>query len=560
MSGEQHLGWEALERIRTDEASGEEYAHLASCAACRDALADLERLASRFKESLNAAGDAIPAVREDAILGAARERAAAIAGHKLVRLPWWKQKSTMALAASLVVAGSATYLTHLTRDEASPRSEAKQAARDELDSGRAAAPAQKPSSAPSSAPAAREPEYSIFRSPTAEPPARTNEAVGQKKEDVGRLDGELGQPPPQPVDTLGKTVSAPHSDVKERPEPAGSRALGFERSEEKGDATKSKDANLAARDLAAAPPPPASTMTAAPAAPAARAPVDEPAKPAPQTSPAAPSAALLADRRAGSLEEQAVAPAAPVGGVAGGAAAGAIGAELRAEPRPAEADDKLAAALGEREQVQRAKLAWLPPRPGLWALSQGETRDVTEPRPLPLVSTEIEVRVGDTVARRMLQRFTNPSGQPIIATYSIGLAPGERGADLSLTIGSTEVARQLSEDMTHVRMWENLPIAGGTIDLTTLSPPRPLEGAASGSVRVRIPVPPPPPQSTDDPPKLAIRLEPAQGFRIGQPAAAGLAIKGHPLGSGAWDLTLPPTLGVKEDILELDVPIVRTAR
>ncbi len=514
MSGEQHLGWEALERVRTDEASAAEFAHLAKCAACREALADLERLASRFKESLSAEADAIPEAREDAILSAARERAAAIAGDKLVRLRWWKQRSTLALAASLMVAGSAAYLTYLKRDEPSPRPVATPASRSEVDR---------------KAHNQVTPDHAIDRSFT---PSRTNEDAGEKKE-VARRDDRPMAEQRELQKSLPSAPPQPYAKPAEPPAEAAKPKVGVDRLDGKGDAAASKDADLAA------------------AAPATRAPVPEPAKRAP-----APPPAAIADSRVRALAEQAPAPA---GSALGGAAAGVAGPAMASAPSPpAAAEDKLVGALSARDEDGERQLAWLPPRTGLWAVGQGEQRDEVEPRPLPLVSTEIEVRVGDTVARRVRQRFTNPSGQPIVATYSVGLAPGELGGDLSLTIGATRVPPQLAEGMAHVRVWQGLPIAGATIDLTTLSPPRPLEGVATGSVRVRIPVPPPPPQATDAPPKLAIRLEPAQGFRIGQPAAAGLAIQGHPLGSGAWDLTLPPTLGVKEDILELDVPIVKS--
>lgn len=536
MSGDQHLGWEALERIRTDEASAEEFAHLASCVACRESLADLERLASRFKESLVAGDDTIPAAREDAILAAARERAAAIAGKKLVRLPWWKQRSTMALAASLMVAGSAAYLTYLKKDEPSPRPVAKQEAR-EVRNEADVAPRAGSAPAPAAAQPGGTPDYGLSRdSAPAKPPARAGAEIEQKKEreDAGRLDDEERKQLPREIDALGKSALADRPAEKPMPEPAASRSLGSERSGAKGDATKSKDADRELRDLAAAPPPPSSTVTAAPGT---RAPVPEPPKPP-------------------------VMPAAPPAGAVGGVAAGASGPSKLAEVQAAQAEgegaDKLVGALDAREEQAERRKFWMPPRTGLWSTGTAEQRDVTTPEPLKLISTEIEVRVGDTVARRVRQRFSNPSGQPIVATYSTGIAPGERADDLSLTIGANTVPPQPSQDMTHVRVWQDLPIAGTTIDVTTLSPPRPLEGAPNGSVRVRLPVPPPPPQVTDDPPKLAIRLEPAQGYRIGQPSAAGLAITGHPLGSGAWDLTLPPTLGVKEDLLELDVPIVKS--
>lgn len=520
MSGAQHLGWEALERVRTDEASATEYAHLAKCAACREALADLERLASRFKESLGAEADAIPAAREDAILGAARERAAAIAGKKLVRIPWWKQRSTMALAASLMVAGSAVYLTYLKGDEPSPRPVATPATRNEVEQ---------------RAEDQTTPHVANFRSPTS---ARTHQEAAQKKE-AARLDDRPSGEPQELQKSLPSPATQPSAMPAESPAAAAKPKVGVDLLERKGDEAASKDANLAPRDFASA-------------APAKRAPVPEPAKSAPAAPPS-----TTADSRVRALAEQAPAPA---GSALGGAAAGVAGPvpQAPAPPPPAAAEDKLVGALSAEDAEAERRIGWLPPRTGLWVRGQGEERDLLQPQPLPLVSTEIEVRVGDTIARRVRQRFANPSGQPIVATYSIGLAPGESGNQLSLTIGNTDVPPHVAEEMTHVRVWQDLPIAGATIDLTTLSPPRPLEGVATGTVRLRIPVPPPPPQATDAPPKLAIRLEPAQGFRIGQPAAAGLAIKGHPLGSGAWDLTLPPTLGVKEDLLELDVPIVKS--
>lgn len=520
MSGEQHLGWEALERVRTDEASADEFAHLAKCAACREALADLERLASRFKESLGAEADAIPASREDAILSAARERAAAIAGKKLVRLPWWRQRSTMAIAASLMVAGSAAYLTYFKGDEPSPRPVATPATRNEVEQ-RAQSGAQA--------------DHVSLRS---EERARTDEDAGPKKE-AALLDDRPVAAPQELQKSVPSAALLPSAKPVEVPQAAAKPKVGVDFFEGKRDEAASKDAKLAARDSGAA-------------APAMRAPVPEPAKSAPAAPPAA-----IADSRVRALADEAPAPA---GSALGGAAAGVAGParQAPAPPPPAAAEDKLVGALSAREEGAERRIAWLPPRTGLWVRGQGDERDLLEPQPLQLVSTEIEVRVGDTVARRVRQRFTNPSGQPIVATYSTGLAPGESSAQVSLKIGNSDVPPQPADEMTHLRVWQDLPIAGATIDLTTLSPPRPLEGVATGTVRVRIPVPPPPPQASDTPPKLAIRLEPAQGFRIGQPAAAGLAIKGHPLGSGAWDLTLPPTLGVKEDILELDVPIVKS--
>jgi hypothetical protein len=229
-----------------------------------------------------------------------------------------------------------------------------------------------------------------------------------------------------------------------------------------------------------------------------------------------------------------------------------LAAAVPTEPEGAPVDAEAGAA-GLETPAERE---WAPSASGLWT-RDGEPSDRSlAPPAVALASTEIEVRLGATVARRMRQRFLNGSGHPIVVTYAVRLAPGERAVDLALTVGSTRVPTVPSA-LDAVAVWDDLPIAGAEIQLQVVAPPRPLDPVADGSVRVIVPVPPASLEK-DSPPTLSVRFEPAEGYRLGRPVATGLTLESHPLGSGAWDVRLPATLGVRDDLLEVDVPLVKS--
>ncbi len=556
-----HLDWEALDRVRCGEGSSEERAHLAACAACRAELDAIERVAGSLKQRIADAGTGVPNERDDAILAAARGRAAAIRSRKLVRLPWWRQPRALALAASLMVAGGAGYLTFLQRDAPWERSKVAESGRPAAEPPAStsdapaapAVPAPATASAPAPATAVADSRSLGDRMGAKAPgsaleavraPARNEHAFADRQDGDSKLTGE----PAKKEAALAKTgvekgreldarlrdteamPPAPRTEERERLDTLGGPSAGKDiagaRSadalERKQDRISMPTLDEQALDQGAV------RQPAAAAANAPRRTTDDTLAPAspPQHEVDKRSNELRAEPPASSQRPEARESArVGLGASAEGSASGGLAASA-AVPQPA---------------LPREESA-----PGV--ARDAAPKDAAPSTPL-LEQVEVAYRVGANVSRTIRETYTVLSPTDGRGAIELTLAPGERARRLDLV---EPVRRSWPASADGAARWTGLDLPAGRIVLETTVEPRPLIHDAAGEVAIRMPLA----SATT----VTVSLTPDGGYVLERVVASLPGTSIDASDEGGWHLRVPRVSAAKSlESLTLRV-LVRSVR
>ncbi len=540
-----HLDWDALDRVRAGEGTADERKHLSACAACRAELDEIARLAAAVKRDVARASDSIPAAREDAILAAARSRAAAIRSGKLVRLAWWKRPGPLALAASMMVAAGAGYLTYLQRNPSWSEHTPVRTSNDAIALPAASSPASV--SAPAAAPApaadtARPPEQrkqaesklSEASEKSAELRAKQAPAGGahleQRLADTKVASKELANAPGAGGSVVDELARAPEpvkqNEALDRPTTLPFEAAG------KDEANAVADASKGRQQMPSAKPAPVEPAYERPEldAQASRAPAPAPASASSsgpsareEPAPAAPVATGLVD--GDSRASSASGGPAPIardaksretGEIAAGAAA-----PQRAPRAAAEAGD-LGSALAKRD-----------------AAGGGAAHALARPERVDVV-----YRLGATVTRTIRQTYRSISTGTAAVGFEAPLAPGERALGLELVEPERRTWPAAADGSAR---WQALDLPAGRVVLEVPVAPRPASPEGAGPFTLVVPIP--------DADSVAIELTPEPGFEIARPDAIPVPIEARRSEEGGWHLSF--AAGTHAATLTLRVVVTR---